>query len=52
MENQFENKTVFVTGAGTGIGFAICRAFAQAGAMVALNDIQEEVAQSSAQKYK
>lgn len=50
MLKQFENKSVFVTGAGTGIGFAICRAFAQQGALVALNDIQEAVAKSAAEK--
>ena len=49
MGNQFENQAVFVTGAGTGIGYAICRAFAEEGANVALNDIDEAVARRSAQ---
>lgn len=36
---DIENKTVLVTGAASGIGFAIARAFAAAGARVALADI-------------
>lgn len=50
MSDLFQHKAVFVTGAGTGIGFAICQAFAQQGATVALNDIHEDVAQSAVQK--
>lgn len=50
MSNLFQDKVVFVTGAGTGIGFAICREFARQGANVALNDIHTEVAESAAQK--
>jgi NAD(P)-dependent dehydrogenase (short-subunit alcohol dehydrogenase family) len=50
MTNRFENKTVLVTGAGVGIGFAVCRMFAQEGAHVALNDMREDIAREAAQK--
>ena len=36
---EFENMKVIVTGAGCGIGFEICKQFAQNGALVGLNDI-------------
>lgn len=42
--NKFVDKNVIVTGAGEGIGLGICRAFAEAGAFVALNDIRADVA--------
>jgi len=45
---QYENKRVFVTGAGQGIGYAICKAFAEEGAIVGLNDAQPELAQQGA----
>lgn len=48
--SDFSGKSVIVTGAGLGIGFALCRAFAAAGAYVALNDVQTEVAQTAADK--
>jgi NAD(P)-dependent dehydrogenase (short-subunit alcohol dehydrogenase family) len=47
---KFDGKSIFVTGAGVGIGFALCRAFAQAGANVALNDIDASLAGQAAQK--
>lgn len=50
MNTQFAEKTVFVTGAGAGIGFALCQAFAAAGAVVALNDVDEIAAQEAAEK--
>lgn len=46
---RFEGKTVFVTGAGLGIGLEMCRQFAREGATVALNDLDAQVAQSGAQ---
>jgi len=48
--SQFANKNVIVTGAGIGIGYAICQAFAQEGAIVGLNDIDEEVARQAARQ--
>jgi NAD(P)-dependent dehydrogenase (short-subunit alcohol dehydrogenase family) len=46
--NRFEDHVAFVTGAGVGIGTAICRGFAQEGASVALNDIDEGLARETA----
>jgi glucose 1-dehydrogenase len=40
---------VIVTGAGTGIGYALARSFAQAGAWVALNDLDGALAERAAQ---
>lgn len=45
---EFERKAVLVTGAGSGIGFAVCRAFASAGALVALNDMDATLAAQAA----
>lgn len=50
MSKRFEGKTVIVTGAGLGIGYGLCRAFAQEGAIVGLNDIEPELANQAAQK--
>jgi glucose 1-dehydrogenase len=48
--STFSGKTVLVTGAGAGIGFALCQAFASAGATVGLNDINLTLCQKSAQQ--
>jgi glucose 1-dehydrogenase len=48
--DKFEGKTVVVTGAGSGIGFATCRAFALEGAFVALNDLDGALAEGAAAK--
>jgi len=45
---EFEGKAVLVTGAGSGIGFALCRAFADSGAHVALNDMHASLAAQAA----
>ena len=45
---KFKDKSVLVTGAGVGIGYEICREFAQEGAVVALNDIDAELANRAA----
>lgn len=45
---DFQNKQVIVTGAGQGIGWGICRAFAHVGAVVTLNDLEADLAESAA----
>lgn len=50
MQSEFQGKAVFVTGAGVGIGFGLCHAFAEAGAFVGLNDVDADLAQSAAAK--
>jgi NAD(P)-dependent dehydrogenase (short-subunit alcohol dehydrogenase family) len=39
---SFEGRTVLVTGAATGLGFATARAFGRAGARAAVNDLSDE----------
>lgn len=48
--STFTGRCVMVTGAGVGIGYALCRSFAQAGAKVVLNDLDTRLAQYAAQK--
>jgi 3-oxoacyl-[acyl-carrier protein] reductase len=50
MTSRFEGKAVLVTGAGVGIGYAMCQQFARVGAQVALNDMNETVAHQAASK--
>ena len=45
---DFSGKVAIVTGAGQGIGLAICRKLAAAGANVILNDIDEELTKTAA----
>lgn len=47
MRYDYSEYGVVVTGAGIGIGYGICGAFAAAGANVALNDIDADVAQQA-----
>ncbi len=47
--NPFSGKAVLVTGAGVGIGYALCQTFAKAGAIVALNDVNPVLCHTAAQ---
>src|SRR4051812_15654585 len=46
--HSYTGKTVIVTGAGAGIGYTVAKRFAEAGAWVALNDFNEELAHKAA----
>lgn len=46
---DFTHQTALITGAGTGIGFAIARALVRQGAGVVLNDVDESLANQAAQ---
>ena len=48
MNTSFQNSVAFVTGAAGGIGFATAQAFAEAGAAVAITDINEAAAKTAA----
>jgi NAD(P)-dependent dehydrogenase (short-subunit alcohol dehydrogenase family) len=48
MNNSLNNKTAIVTGAGQGIGFAICRHLITRGAKVILNDADPTLANQAA----
>jgi NAD(P)-dependent dehydrogenase (short-subunit alcohol dehydrogenase family) len=50
MEISFKNKVALVTGAAAGLGLATAQAFAEAGAAVALADLEEQVVQAAADK--
>src|SRR5437867_2191304 len=50
MNMSFENKVAVVTGAGSGMGLATARAFAEKGAAAALVDINENAVRSAAEK--
>lgn len=49
---KLDGKVAFVTGASYGIGFAIATAFAQAGAKIVFNDINEELVAKGMAAYK
>ncbi|MGE5532507.1 MAG: glucose 1-dehydrogenase [Bacteroidota bacterium] len=49
MNLSFENKVALVTGAGSGIGLATAKAFAEAGASVVLADIHEQAVRAAAE---
>ncbi|MFN9784476.1 MAG: SDR family NAD(P)-dependent oxidoreductase, partial [Sphingobacteriales bacterium] len=49
---MFINKTYIITGAGQGIGFAIAERLASQGAVVFLNDINEELAIEAAKRIR
>jgi 3-oxoacyl-[acyl-carrier protein] reductase len=48
MDTQLQNKVALVTGAGRGIGRAIALGLAQAGARVAVNDVNPDTAERTA----
>src|SRR3989440_8720050 len=50
MKLSFENKVALVTGAGSGMGLATAKAFAEAGASVVLADTQEEAVRAAAEQ--
>ena len=53
MESMFrlDGKVALVTGASYGIGFAIAKAFAQAGATIVFNDIKQELVDKGLASY-
>jgi NAD(P)-dependent dehydrogenase (short-subunit alcohol dehydrogenase family) len=50
MNISFENKVALVTGAGSGLGLATAKAFAESGASVALADVNEKAVRSAAEE--
>jgi NAD(P)-dependent dehydrogenase (short-subunit alcohol dehydrogenase family) len=50
MNISFENKVALVTGAGSGLGLATAKAFAQSGASVVLADANESSVRSAAEE--
>ena len=50
MNRSFENKVALVTGAGAGMGLAAANAFAEAGASVALADVNEVAVRAAAEQ--
>ena len=52
MNHSFENQVALVTGGGSGIGLATTRAFAEAGAALALIDIDENTVGSPAEQLR
>src|ERR1700733_7517862 len=50
MNLSFEDKVALVTGAGSGLGLATAKAFAESGASVVLADWSEQAVRSAAKK--
>ena len=49
---DLKGKVALVTGASYGIGFAIAKAFAQAGAVIVFNDINEDLVKKGLASYE
>ena len=49
---SLEGKVALVTGASYGIGFAIASAYAQAGAVIVFNDINQELVDKGLAAYE
>jgi gluconate 5-dehydrogenase len=49
---SLEGKNALITGASYGIGFAIAKGFAEAGATIAFNDIKEELVEKGIKVYR
>jgi len=47
---SFEDKVALVTGAGSGLGLATAKAFAESGASVALADANEQAVRTAAEE--
>lgn len=52
IQYNFNNKVALITGAGSGIGLATAKAFAEAGASVALADYNEQAVQLAAKQLR
>ncbi len=50
MNESFDGKVALVTGAGSGMGLATAKAFAEAGASVVLADSHEEAVRAAAEE--
>jgi len=50
MEISFKNKVALITGAASGLGLATARAFAKAGAAVALADVDEKAVKKAVEE--
>jgi NAD(P)-dependent dehydrogenase (short-subunit alcohol dehydrogenase family) len=50
MNSSFKNKVALITGAGSGMGLVTARAFAEAGAAVALADVKENAVRAAAEE--
>lgn len=52
MRISFNNKVALVTGGASGMGLATARAFAEAGASVAIADVSEDRVMAAAESLK